>query len=80
MFIINIKEAYRYHNFLDTNITTLVSYLRSENNVIKVSETHQKSKTNQDAQDEVIDATIERQYNCKIEDVAFLVKQLVDES
>ena len=75
----NLKESYRYHNFLDTNISTLISYLRSENNVIKVSETHQKSKSNQDVQDEVIDATTERQYNCKIEDITFLVKQLVEE-
>ncbi len=79
MFIINIKESYRYHNFLDTNISTLISYLRSENNVIKVTETHQKSKSNQDVQDEVIDATTERQYNCKIENITFLVKQLVEE-
>jgi hypothetical protein len=75
----NLKESYRYHNFLDTNITTLLSYLREESNIVKVTETHQKSKSNQDVQDEVIDATTERQYNCKIEDITFLVKQLVEE-
>ena len=75
----DIKNSYRYHNFLDSNITTLLSYLRYENNVIKVTETHQRSKSNQDAQDEVIDATIERQYNKKIEDIVYLVKQMCDE-
>ena len=75
----NLKESYRYHNFLDTNISTLLSYLRYENNVIKVTESHQKSKSNNEAQDEEIDATTERQYSCKIEDITYLVKQLVDE-
>lgn len=75
----NLKESYRYHNFLDTNISTLLSYLRYENNVIKVTESHQKSKSNNEAQDEEIDATTERQYSCKIEDIAYLAKQLVDE-
>lgn len=75
----NLKESYRYHNFLDANINTLLSYLRFENNVTKVIETHQKGKSNQDAQDEVINTTTERQYDCKIEDIAFLIKQLIDE-
>jgi len=79
MFIINIKESYRYHNFLDTNISTLLSYLHYENNVIKITETHQKSKSNQDVLDEVIDSTTERQYDKKVEDISFLVRQLIDE-
>jgi hypothetical protein len=79
MVIINLKESFRYHTFLDSNITALSYYIKTENNVVKLTEVHQKSKSNNEAVDETVDMTTERTYTCKVEDIAYLVKQLIEE-
>lgn len=75
----SIKEACRYQNFIDSNITTLSYYIRNTDNAFTVKENHIKSKSNPDTNDEELDMTTERQYNCNVVDIAFLINQLVEE-
>lgn len=74
-----MKESFRYHTYLDNAISSLLQYIRTDGNLFTVTETHQKSKVNQDAQDETIDVTTERKFDCKPEDIAHLVKDLISE-
>lgn len=76
---LSVKESCRYQNFLDTTINTLSYYIKNTDNAFKVKETHAKSKSNPDTQDEELDVTVERQYNCSVVDIAFLINQLVEE-
>lgn len=76
---LSIKESCRYQNFLDTVINTLSYYIRNTENAFKTKEIHVKSKANPDTSDEVLDATPERQYDCSVVDIAFLMNQLVEE-
>jgi len=77
---LSLKESFRQLNFLEKNISTLSRSLSNTSNAITIKEIHQKSKVNQDAEDETIDMTAERIYpNASIVDIAFLVKQLVDQ-
>ena len=75
----NLKESFRYHTFLDGNITRLLNYIRNEDNLTRVTELHEKKKTNQDAENEEVDLTKEREYDCQPEDIAYLIKNLIDE-
>jgi hypothetical protein len=77
--MLSLKESFRYQNFLDTTINTLSYYIRDINNAIKVKETHLKSKSNPEIQDEEIEVVTERKFNCNVVDIAFLIKQLIDE-
>jgi len=79
MVIINLKESFRLHNHLESVITDLTYYLNNEQNVVKVTEIHQKNKTNKEAMDETIDVVVEKRFDCKVEDILFLVKKLIEE-
>jgi hypothetical protein len=76
---LNIKEACRYQNFLDSVINTLSSYIRDTDNAIKITEIHLKSKNNSDAKDEILDKTTERQFDCSVVDIAYLINNLIGE-
>lgn len=77
---LSLKESFRQLNFLEKNISTLSRSLSNTSNAITIKEIHQKSKVNSDAIDETIDMTAERTYpEASIVDIAFLVKQLVDQ-
>lgn len=76
---LSIKESFRYHNYLDRTISSLISYIRSTSNAVTVKEVHLKSKSNSEANDEELDMTNERTYSCKVDDIAFLIRQLTDE-
>lgn len=76
---LSIKEACRYQNFIDSNISNLSYYIKNTDNAFKVKENHIKSKSNPEILDEELDVTTERQYNCSVVDVAFLINQLVEE-
>lgn len=53
--MMNLKEAFRYQNFLDELLGTAYSYLNNKNFVVSTVETHLKSQVNPDAKDEVIE-------------------------
>jgi len=75
----SIKESFRYQNHLDRIISILSSYVRNRNNAIEIKEVHYKSKSNSEALDETLDTTSERTYNCKVDDVCFLITKLVEQ-
>lgn len=69
--MMNLKEAFRYQNFLDELLGTAYSYLNNKNFVVSTVETHLKSQVNPDAKDEVI--KIQKPY-----DVEFTPNDLID--
>lgn len=69
--MMNLKEAFRYQNFLDELLGTAYSYLNNKNFVVSTVETHLKSQVNPDAKDEVIE--VQKPY-----DVEFTSNDLID--
>lgn len=69
--MMNLKEAFRYQNFLDELLGTAYSYLNNKNFVVSTVETHLKSQVNPDAKDEVI--KVQKPY-----DVEFTPNDLID--
>lgn len=69
--MMNLKEAFRYQNFLDELLGTAYSYLNNKNFVVSTVETHLKSQVNPDAKDEVIE--VQKPY-----DVDFTPNDLID--
>lgn len=69
--MMNLKEAFRYQNFLDELLGTAYSYLNNKNFVVLTVETHLKSQVNPDAKDEVIE--VQKPY-----DVEFTPNDLID--
>lgn len=67
----NLKESYRYANYLDSLLNTTYSYLRNNAFITTTKQTHLRSKANPDAQDEIID--VQKPY-----DVEFTPNDLVD--
>lgn len=56
----NLKEAFRYQNFLERMFTTATYSLESRENCLKVTEHHYKSKANPEASDVVKEVEEER--------------------
>ena len=51
----NLKEAFRYMNFLDDLLNEAIEFLSEESFVTNTKEIHLKSKVNPDAEDEVFE-------------------------
>lgn len=77
--MINLKDACRYSNFLETIISDLGYLFSDKNNIYNITETHYKSNSNPDAANEVISNQPERRFVGKLHDMAFLYEQLVNE-
>lgn len=75
----NLKEAFRYQNFLESQITALTHYLTFKMNVVKVSQLHKRNDANPDAENETVDATAERQYSASPDEVARILALLLNE-
>ena len=67
----NLKESYRYANYLDNLLSTAYSYLRNKGFITTTKQNHLRSKANSDAQDEVID--VQKPY-----DVEFTPNSVLD--
>lgn len=67
----NLKESYRYANYLDGLLGTAYTYLRNKGFVTTTVEEHLRSKANPDAEDECIE--VKKPY-----DVYFTPNQIVD--
>ena len=67
----NLKESYRYANYLDSLLNTSYTYLRNNGFVTTTTENHLRSKANVDAQDEKIEVQ-------KPFDVDFTPNQVID--
>lgn len=75
----NIKEAGRYANYLNSMIFNLSMQLTLDANLYKTVEKHLRKKSNPDAEDEDIEVINETKITCPVNDLAHLVKTLVDE-
>lgn len=56
----NLKEAFRYQNYLNALIGSATMHLRTNNNITKTKQEHLRKKVNVDAEDEIIDSSTER--------------------
>ena len=77
--MISIKEACRYQNFLMNTIDNLNYLLSDKTNLTTITEKHFKNKSNSNAVDEVIEEDNERIFNCKANDISYLMIELIDE-
>lgn len=67
----NLKETFRYQNFLDSILGKTTGYLGYSQNVTKTTQNHLRSKANSEAEDEEIDTTKDRQ-------ISYPVNTLID--
>lgn len=67
----NLKESYRYANYLDNLLDNAYSYLRNKGFITTTKQNHLRSKANSDAQDEVVD--VQKPY-----DVEFTPNNVID--
>lgn len=67
----NLKESYRYANYLDTLLNTAYRYLQNKGFVTTTKQNHLRSKANSEAVDEVID--VQKPY-----DVDFTPNNVID--
>lgn len=67
----NLKESYRYANYIDDLLSTAYSYLRNKGFVTTTKQNHLRSKANNEAQDEIIE--VQKPY-----DVEFTPNNVVD--
>ena len=75
----NIKDAGRYANFLEKVIEKLDRELYRHENLYNTVEKHLRFKSNAEAQDETIEVKVEREFNISIEDLSYLIINLIDE-
>lgn len=68
----NLKESYRYANFLENLLSTAQSYLMRDDFVTTTKEDHLRSKANKDAEDE-LGVIVDKQT-----DVDFTPNQVID--
>lgn len=67
----NLKESYRYANYLDTLLNTAYCYLQNKGFVTTTKQNHLRSKANSEAVDEVVD--VQKPY-----DVEFTPNNVID--
>jgi hypothetical protein len=67
----NLKESYRYANYLDELLSTAYKYLSNSGFITTTTEEHLRSKANPDAKDETLE--VQKSY-----DVAFTPDNVVD--
>lgn len=67
----NLKESYRYANYLDTLLNTSYRYLQNKGFVTTTKQNHLRSKANSEAVDEIID--VQKPY-----DVDFTPNDVID--
>lgn len=75
----NLKEAFRYQNYLGTLFASANSFLRGKQNLVRIQQEHQRKSANPDAQDEVLDATPERIYAQDNGTIINFMKAVMDE-
>lgn len=75
----NLKEAFRYQNFLDRTINTVSNFLAVKVNVMTVTQVHKKSAANAEAQDEIVIKEVEAFHGADPDKLARLLKILLNE-
>lgn len=59
----NLKESYRYANYLDGLLSTAYTYLRNKGFITTTKQNHLRSKANSEAQDEIVE--VQKPYDVK---------------
>lgn len=75
----NLKESYRYANYLDDLLNKASSYLRNDKFVTTTKQEHLRSKVNSEATDEIID--VQKPYDVEFtpnDVINFAVKVLAE--
>lgn len=75
----NLKESYRYANYLDGLLNTAYTYLRNKGFVTTTKQNHLRSKANSEAHDEVIE--VQKPYDVKFSPndvIDFVIKVLTE--
>lgn len=76
----NLKDAFRYQNYLENILNSATNYLTSRDNVVQIKETHYRHKSNPDAEDETKDVTANRIFpNYKVEQIIDFMLTVADE-
>ena len=75
----NLKEAFRYQNKMNTLSREALDILRMDRNVVKVENTALLHKANPEAQDETVREIPETEYHEHITELAGLVMYLMEE-
>ena len=75
----NLKESYRYANYLDGLLSTAYTYLRNKGFVTTTVEEHLRSKSNPDVEDETIEVQKPFDVEFKPNDVIDFVVKVIEE-
>ena len=75
----NLKESYRYANYLDGLLSTAYTYLHNKGYVTTTVEEHLRSKSNPDVEDETIEVQKPFDVEFKPNDVIDFVVKVIEE-
>lgn len=75
----NLKEAFRYQNFLVELLNETRSHLSQRANITKIEQHHLRKKVNSEAEDEVIDTSKERTITIKPDIIVKFMISLLEE-
>lgn len=73
----NLKESFRYQNFLEGLLTTAQAYIYMPDHLYDVTKTHHKNKANPDADDDV--ETIDNGTTFKVDDIIKFIVHIITE-
>lgn len=74
-----LKEAFRYQNFLSRMIEFSTMYLSNKNFVTRTTQEHLRKKVNAEDEDETIDITLDRPFECTNNQLVSLLEHLMAE-
>lgn len=75
----NLKESFRYQNYLEHLSNMALMQLGNAKNVTRVTQHHLRSKSNPEAEDETIEVEVERRYSCTNNQlIDFLMKVITE--
>jgi hypothetical protein len=75
----NLKESFRYQNFLETKLSGVVNFLTNSSNITTKKETHNRKKSNPDADDETLENVTERSIKLQVNDLMdFVVHVMIE--
>ena len=74
----NLKEAFRYQNYLNSLISSATMYLHTPSNVTKIKQEHLRKKVNADAEDEIVDSATERSIKHPVDTIVDFILDVVN--
>jgi len=76
---VNLKESFRYQNYLETLFNYAVSSLTQRSNITTTTQLHQRSKANPEAVDETVVVEVEKRYTCTNDQLIEFMCAIIDE-